>query len=126
MDVGQRVRWVQCTVVVALRCPANASLLEGIVLCLRRCDEARVRTMRRGIRLVLLATVCSWFVLPLAWCQSSQQPITAVTESAGGQTSGVATTPSPSSSPDEKERLKVNPLTGQTSASSWDYIPLTG
>lgn len=85
-----------------------------------------MRTMRRGIRLAVLAAPCGWFALSLAWCQSLQLPSTAVTESAGGQTSGAENTPGQSSAQDEKQRLSVNPLTGQVSASASDYRPLTG
>ncbi len=92
--------------------------------------QTGMRKTRFVVRVVLLAVVWGRLALPLAWSQTSQPSSSAGTESTGRQTSGVANTARPSSLPnatqDEKERLSVNPVTGQTSASASDYRPLTG
>ena len=93
--------------------------------------QTGMRTITSGIRLALLAAACGWFALPRALSQTPQPTSASGTESADQQTSATANTAGQSSAPggspneDEKERLSVNPLTGQTSASASGYSPLT-
>jgi len=97
---------------------------------MRMSIQTAVRTTRGGVRLALLTAAWAGFALPLAWSQASQPTSTVGTESVGRQTSSAASTARQSSPPsatqDEKQRLTVNPVTGQTSASASDYVALTG
>jgi len=86
-------------------------------------DRTGKRTIARAVRLALAGAALVLIALSPAYSQ---------TASAGGtssQPSGVAgaapQAPVTDATQDEKQRLSVNPLTGQTTALATDYTPLT-
>jgi len=82
-----------------------------------------MRTDRNRIRLALLGTVLILNALPSAFGQTTGATgPSSPTSNGAGETAQVA---APSSSQDEKQRLSVNPLTGQTSAPGSNFTPLT-
>jgi hypothetical protein len=86
-------------------------------------DRKVKQTMGRGTRLALAGAVLVLIAVPPAFAQTTSESETASeTHSLAGAKPAA---PASEKTQDEKERLAVNPVTGQTTAQVTDYTPLT-